>query len=94
MRVYLPSLGAGLLVRVVYSLLNVGSPAPPLVALIGALGIPLGEQIVPVAKHMRDGSHLAAAWREAKCAPHTFGMLSGRHADVTSSTTNVGEKVL
>jgi XapX domain-containing protein len=50
MRVYLISLGAGLLVGVVYSLLNVRSPAPPLVALIGLLGILMGEQIIPTAK--------------------------------------------
>jgi len=35
MRVYLVSLGAGLLVGIVYSLLNVRSPAPPVVALVG-----------------------------------------------------------
>ena len=50
MKIYLLSLGAGLLVGVVYSLLQVRSPAPPLVALIGLLGILVGEQIVPVGK--------------------------------------------
>ena len=50
MKLYLASLGAGLLVGVVYSLLDVRSPAPPVVALIGLLGILLGEQIVPVAR--------------------------------------------
>ena len=49
MRVYLLSLGAGLLVGIVYSLLNVRSPAPPMVALVGLFGILIGEQI---AKHM------------------------------------------
>jgi XapX domain-containing protein len=49
MRVYLLSLGAGLLVGVVYSLLNVRSPAPPVVALVGLLGILVDEQIIPVA---------------------------------------------
>ena len=39
MRVYLLSLGAGLLVGVVYSPLNVRSPAPPVVALVGLFGI-------------------------------------------------------
>ena len=38
MRVYLSSLGAGLLVGVVYSLLNVRSPAPPVAALVGLFG--------------------------------------------------------
>jgi XapX domain-containing protein len=80
MRVYLLSLGAGLLVGIVYSLLNVRSPAPPVVALIGLFGILIGEQVIPVAKHMLAGSHLAAAWRRSQCTPHVFGLLPGRHA--------------
>lgn len=39
MKLYVLSLAAGLLVGVVYSLLQVRSPAPPLVALVGLLGI-------------------------------------------------------
>src|SRR5246127_4177538 len=38
MKIYLVSLGAGVLVGLIYSLLNVRSPAPPLVALVGLLG--------------------------------------------------------
>ena len=79
MRVYLLSLGAGLLVGIVYSLLNVRSPAPPVVALVGLLGILVGEQIIPVVQHMVEGSHLAAAWRQSQCTPHMFGLLPGRH---------------
>jgi XapX domain-containing protein len=92
MRIYLLSLGAGLLVGVIYSLLNVRSPAPPLVALVGLLGILAGEQIVPVARQVLMGEGFAAAWRQAKCAPHMFGMLPGRHADESRSTTDVVEK--
>ena len=83
MRTYLLSLGAGLLVGVVYSLLNVRSPAPPVVALIGLLGILVGEQIIPVAKQMVGGSQLAAAWRQSHCTPHIFGLLPGRHQQAT-----------
>jgi XapX domain-containing protein len=79
MRAYLVALAAGLLVGIVYSLLNVRSPAPPVVALVGLLGILIGEQIIPVARHMLEGSHLAAAWRESQCTPHIFGLLPGRH---------------
>ena len=50
MKIYLLSLGAGLLVGMIYSLLNVRSPAPPVLALIGLLGILVGEQLVPLAK--------------------------------------------
>ena len=85
MRTYLVSLGAGLLVGVVYSLLNVRSPAPPVVALVGLLGILVGEQIIPVAKRIVEGSHLAAAWRQAQCTPHIFGLLPGRHVQVAQA---------
>jgi len=79
MRTYLVSLGAGLLVGIAYGLLNVRSPAPPVVALVGLLGMLIGEQIIPVARHMLEGSHLAAAWRQSQCTPHIFGLLPGRH---------------
>src|SRR5258708_35438006 len=85
MRTYLVSLGAGLLAGVVYSLLNVRAPAPPVVALVGLLGILVGEQIIPVAKRMVEGSHLAAAWRQAQCTPHIFGLLPGRHEQVAQA---------
>ena len=83
MRTYLVSLGAGLLVGIVYSLLNVRSPAPPVVALVGLLGILIGEQIMPVARHMLEGSHIATAWRQSQCTPHIFGLLPGRHEQAT-----------
>jgi XapX domain-containing protein len=78
MKVYLASLGAGLLVGVVYSLINVRSPAPPVVALIGLLGILAGEQILPIGKQMLAGSGVQLAWQQSKCAAHMFGMLPGR----------------
>src|SRR5215472_10182521 len=53
---YLISLGAGLLVGIIYSLINVRSPAPPLVALVGLLGMLAGEQIIPVGKRLLSGS--------------------------------------
>jgi XapX domain-containing protein len=86
MKVYVLSLSAGVLVGVIYSLLNVRSPAPPLVALIGLLGILIGEQAIPVGKQLLAGSGLVAAWRQANCAPHLFGMLPGRQAGETSET--------
>jgi XapX domain-containing protein len=85
MRTYLLSLGAGLLVGIVYSLLNVRSPAPPVVALVGLLGILIGEQVIPVARHMLEGSHLAAAWRQSHCTSHIFGLLPGGPGQATQS---------
>jgi len=46
MKPYLFSLGAGLLVGAIYGLLGVRSPAPPVIALLGLLGILIGEQTV------------------------------------------------
>lgn len=54
MKPYLLSLGAGLLVGAVYALLGVRSPAPPAIALLGLLGILLGEQAVPQARRLID----------------------------------------
>lgn len=54
MKIYLISLGAGLLVGVIYSLLGVRSPAPPIVALVGLAGILVGEHVVPLAKRVVD----------------------------------------
>lgn len=50
MKPLLLSLAVGLLVGVIYGLLNVRSPAPPYVALLGLRGILLGEQAVAVVK--------------------------------------------
>jgi XapX domain-containing protein len=50
MKAYLASLAVGLLVGVIYALFNVRSPAPPMIALLGLLGILLGEQIPPLIK--------------------------------------------
>jgi XapX domain-containing protein len=92
MKIYLLSAGAGILVGIIYSLLNVRSPAPPLVALIGLLGILIGEQVIPVGKQLLGGSGLAAAWQQARCAPHIFGLLPGRAADTAAMTPTAEEK--
>jgi XapX domain-containing protein len=72
---YLIALSAGLLVGIVYSLLQVRSPAPPMVALVGLLGILLGEQALPVAKRLLSGRPLTSAWLQHECAPHVLGGL-------------------
>ena len=75
MKVYAVSLGSGLLVGLIYSLLKVRSPAPPVVALVGLLGILAGEQIIPLAKQIMNGHGVAAAWRRTGCGAHMFGRL-------------------
>ena len=53
MQAYLISFGAGLLVGGVYAALDVRSPAPPVVALVGLLGILVGEQARPLVRRLR-----------------------------------------
>jgi XapX domain-containing protein len=72
-KVYLVSLAVGLLVGVIYGLLNVRSPAPPVVALVGLLGILIGEQIPPLVHHALSRSP-TAAWNN-QIKPHVFGRL-------------------
>jgi len=86
MKLYLFSFGAGVLVGVIYSLLNVRSPAPPVVALVGLAGILIGEQMIPVSKQMIGGGALTTAWQQAKCWPHVFGPLPGRDTATVSTT--------
>lgn len=83
MKIYLLSLGAGLLVGIVYSLLNVRSPAPPVIALVGLLGILVGEQIIPLAKTLWGKEPAAVSWLH-QIKPHMFGHLpkGGEHRDV------------
>ena len=88
MKASLVSLGAGLVVGVVYSLLGVRSPAPPVVALIGLLGILLGEQIVPVGRQLIAGTSIGAVWRQARCGQHVFGAMPGSHAQPVDTASN------
>lgn len=78
MRIYLVSLAVGVLVGVIYALLNVRSPAPPVVALIGLLGILIGEQAVPITKRLFSGQPLTVSWLKSDCVPHIFGTLPGK----------------
>lgn len=73
-KIYLVSLGAGLLVGVIYSLLGVRSPAPPVVALLGLGGMLIGEQIVPIAKRLADRTELVRFVREDSTS-HVLGEL-------------------
>lgn len=75
-KAYLLSLGAGLLVGIGYSLLNVRSPAPPVIALVGLLGILVGEQIIPVARRLLAGQDVVPFVRTS-CAEHVLGRLPG-----------------
>jgi XapX domain-containing protein len=78
MKPYLAALGAGLIAGIVYSLLNVRSPAPPVIALVGLLGILIGEQVVPLGKRLWDRNPKVLAETRADCAEHMLGSLPAR----------------
>jgi XapX domain-containing protein len=77
MKPYLVSAALGLLVGVIYALFNVRSPAPPVIALVGLLGILVGEQLPPLVK---DALHKSAhvSWLRHQVKPHMFGQLPVR----------------
>lgn len=68
MKPYLVSLAVGVLVGAIYALLRVRSPAPPVIALVGLLGMLIGEQGVGLAFLLRPGSAKTTA---AAVAPST-----------------------
>jgi XapX domain-containing protein len=81
MKIYVVSLAVGLLVGVIYGVLNVRSPAPPVIALVGLLGILLGEQLVPLAKRLVSSEPVSTVWVRKQCVPHVFGQLPGKAAE-------------
>ncbi len=77
MKAYLVSLALGLMVGAIYGLCGVRSPAPPLIALAGLLGILLGEQAVPLARHIVAGHSPAVAWMKTDGCAKALGRLPG-----------------
>jgi len=51
MKAYLVSLAVGIAVGLLYNLVNVKSPAPPTVALVGLLGMLAGEHAIGFVRH-------------------------------------------
>ena len=66
MKIYLVAVATGILVGIIYALLNVKSPAPPIVALLGLLGMLVGEQVVPFTKRLLNKEPISAVWTELK----------------------------
>ena len=77
MNAYVLSAAVGLLVGVIYGLLNVRSPAPPVIALVGLLGILAGEQIPPLVRQWLQRDAAQVSWVDQKLRPHMFGHMPG-----------------
>lgn len=89
MKPYLVSLALGLLVGVIYALFNVRSPAPPIIALVGLLGILVGEQLPPLVRKLVAPEQAHASWLHQQVKPHMFGELP-RCADVAEDKARRG----
>ena len=78
MKLYLLSLGAGILVGIIYSLINVRSPAPRLIALLGLLGMLIGEQAIPSARQLLGYPTPLALWHQTSGTGRLSSTRSGR----------------
>jgi len=64
------------------------SPAPPIVALVGLLGILVGEQIPPLVKKMISEQTVSLSVIKETCANHMFGALPERHGETDKNDQN------
>ena len=92
MKVYLFSLGAGVLVGVIYHLIGVRSPAPPLIALVGLLGILAGEQLLPLGEQFLFGAIRSTVTRASDEATTASGSLQHGISRVTAARKTAGNE--
>jgi XapX domain-containing protein len=69
------SLSVGVLVGAIYGILGVRSPAPPVIALLGLLGMVLGEQGVAIARRAFSGKAVTSSWISKQCGTPILGTL-------------------
>jgi XapX domain-containing protein len=81
MKVYVVSLAVGMLVGLIYALLQVRSPAPPAIALVGLLGMLIGEQTVPLVKRMLSREPVTASWLQRECVAKITGVPPAGRAE-------------
>ena len=91
MKLYLISLGAGILVGAIYGLLNVRSPAPPVIALVGLAGILIGEQLVPLAKEWFTHGPVSAAVVSSHLKSHSLALLPTQAPDCAQPHADCGK---
>lgn len=81
---YLVSLGIGIGVGVIYGLVSVRSPAPPIIALLGLLGMLAGETTV---QWLRGHGDAFASAMHLKSFSTSLGREVGRNEPPTKSDT-------
>ena len=70
---YAIALLTGMLAGVIYSLIEVNSPAPPVIALLGLFGMLIGEQLIPLLKRVIKREPVTLAWFRHECVPKISG---------------------
>jgi XapX domain-containing protein len=85
---YVISLGVGLLVGLLYGTIGVRSPAPPIIALVGLLGIVGGESAAPFLKHLIAGHPPVVAWAKSGRCSAAVGRLPGDVASAGSKASD------
>ncbi|RXZ38655.1 DUF1427 family protein [Oxalobacteraceae bacterium CAVE-383] len=92
MKIYLLSLGAGILVGIIYAFMHVRSPAPPAIALIGLLGMLIGEQLVPIGARLLSGEPITISWFKSECVPKIMGGPPPDQEDAADPAKNPAQK--
>ena len=72
MKAWIISLVCGAAAGVLYALLDVHSPAPPVVALLGLFGMLVGEQLIPIGRRLFS-RQLTMTWFRHECVPKISG---------------------
>jgi XapX domain-containing protein len=88
---YVISGAAGLLVGIIYGLVNVRSPAPPIIALVGLLGILVGEQLLPLVKNLWQSEPAALSWLY-QVRPHVFEHMPKGRLPIEAPETRRSDK--
>ncbi|QHM72145.1 XapX domain-containing protein [Mixta intestinalis] len=73
MKSSLLSLAVGLLAGVIYGMVNIHSPAPPVIALLGLFGMLIGEQLIPLFRRLLARQPVTLAWFRHECVPKISG---------------------
>ncbi|MDF7649665.1 DUF1427 family protein [Candidatus Pantoea formicae] len=62
LKTYSVSLAVGILAGLIYAVLDVNSPAPPIIALVGLLGMQIGEHLIPLVKRLINRQPVNLHW--------------------------------
>jgi XapX domain-containing protein len=88
MKPYILSLLGGILAGAIYSVIRVRSPAPPMVALVGLLGMVTGTQIIPTGRQLLASTTLQFAKTEVAQTHNTHSLRSNNTKLISGAPAN------